>query len=167
MCICLKRDQLKVFPDRGNFLSCWFHRKKEVRAIGSKQMRNKDSKSTKCEWRSIAFRCPLYFKSHAKAADHVLNQSRGTAGSRGYECHHIRHQHTPWYTLHKNLPGLPEACIEASTRKATPLVMGEWSLVRHWGFFFFLYRKWFEVSGFTVRRNSDIWWQNGITAAVS
>ena len=55
---------------------------------------------------SIEFRCPLYSESHTKPANHFLNQSRGTAGLRGFEHHHIRHQHKPWYALHKNLPGL-------------------------------------------------------------
>ena len=89
--------------------------------VNRKYAHNSSPKSTKCEGESIAFRCPFYFESHAKPANHFLNQSRGTAGSRGFERHHIRHQHKPRYALHKNLPRLLGTRFEASARKDTSL----------------------------------------------
>jgi len=45
----------------------------------------------------------LFISSRASNTNHFLNQSRGTAGSRGFERRHIRHK--PRYALHKNHPG--------------------------------------------------------------
>lgn len=64
-------------------------------------------------------------KIHSYQSNHFLNQSRGTSASRGFQCHHVRHQHAHRLAVHESLVYIIRHTVRGFDPRSTSLIKSD------------------------------------------